>query len=156
MHIWARNTGKRIAVRFPPQGRYLLVQAGKQLEHLTGGLVKAGFHEVVVNASTVETIERRKIELPERPLVRISSTFFWHLSSDYDLSPIPSLARKAKELRLADKNLGSAAAEDDEEVEYVPMKVGQQVQKCVNHIYSGTTRDSHWNRSELKHIALMV
>ncbi|VDC01950.1 unnamed protein product [Peniophora sp. CBMAI 1063] len=138
LHIWARNTGKRIAVRFPSQGRYLLVQAGKQLEHLTGGLVKAGFHEVVVNASTVETIERRKIEFPERPLVRISSTFFWHLSSDYDLSPISSLARRAKELRLMDKNLGSSAAEDDEEVEYTPMKVGQQVQ------------------NELKHIALMV
>jgi isopenicillin N synthase-like dioxygenase len=54
LHIWARNTGKRIPVKFPPTGRYLLVQAGKQLEHLTGGLVKAGFHEVVVNESTVE------------------------------------------------------------------------------------------------------
>ena len=53
LHIWARNTGKRIAVKFPSTGRYLLVQAGKQLEHLTGGLVKAGYHEVVVNESTV-------------------------------------------------------------------------------------------------------
>lgn len=31
LHIWGRNTGKRIAVKVPP-GRYLLVQAGKQLE----------------------------------------------------------------------------------------------------------------------------
>jgi isopenicillin N synthase-like dioxygenase len=54
LHIWARNTGKRIPVRFPPTGRYLLVQAGKQIEHLTGGLIKAGFHEVVVNEATVE------------------------------------------------------------------------------------------------------
>lgn len=54
LHIWARNTGKRIPVKFPPTGRYLLVQAGKQLEHLTGGLIKAGFHEVVVNEATVE------------------------------------------------------------------------------------------------------
>jgi isopenicillin N synthase-like dioxygenase len=54
LHIWARNTGKRIPVRFPPTGRYLLVQAGKQLEHLSGGLIKAGFHEVVVNERTVE------------------------------------------------------------------------------------------------------
>jgi len=37
-----------------PQGNYLLVQAGKQLEHITGGLVKAGFHEVVVNKATLE------------------------------------------------------------------------------------------------------
>lgn len=32
----------------------LLVQAGKQLEHLSGGLIKAGYHEVVVNGATVE------------------------------------------------------------------------------------------------------
>jgi isopenicillin N synthase-like dioxygenase len=53
LHIWARNTGKRILVQFPPTGRYLLVQAGKQLEHLTGGLIKAGYHEVVVNEATI-------------------------------------------------------------------------------------------------------
>lgn len=57
LHIWARNTGKRIPVKFPPTGRYLLVQAGKQFEHLSGGLVKAGYHEVVVNENTVEVNE---------------------------------------------------------------------------------------------------
>lgn len=56
LHIWARNTGKRLLVQFPPTGRYLLVQAGKQLEHLTGGLIKAGYHEVVVNESTLTVI----------------------------------------------------------------------------------------------------
>lgn len=30
LHIWARNTGKRISVKLPPG--HLLVQAGKQLE----------------------------------------------------------------------------------------------------------------------------
>jgi hypothetical protein len=53
LHIWARNTGKRLLVQFPPTGRYLLVQAGKQLEHITGGLIKAGYHEVVVNEPTL-------------------------------------------------------------------------------------------------------
>jgi len=130
LHIWARNTGKRIPVKFPPKGRYLLVQAGKQLEHLSGGLIKAGFHEVVVSQATIETLERRKIEQPERPLIRISSTFFWHLSSDYDLEPIPSLSSRARALG-ADQN-------NDEENVYQAMKVGQQVQ------------------NELRHIALMV
>ena len=88
LHIWARNTGRRIAVRIPPGGANLLVQAGKQLEHVTGGLVKAGYHEVVVNEATVATVARRKEEFPDRPLVRISSTFFWHLSSDVDLKPV--------------------------------------------------------------------
>jgi hypothetical protein len=38
VHIWARNSGKRIAAKVP-EG-HLLVQAGKQLEWITGGLVK--------------------------------------------------------------------------------------------------------------------
>lgn len=127
LHIWARNTGKRIPVKIPP-GNYLLVQAGKQLEHITGGLIKAGFHEVVVNEKTVEVIESRKAQFPDRPLVRISSTFFWHLSSDFDLTPILSLVDKAKELRAEQFNLGR---DEGDEVEYPPMKVGEQVQRYV-------------------------
>ncbi|KAI0068123.1 Clavaminate synthase-like protein [Artomyces pyxidatus] len=133
LHIWARNTGKRIPVKFPPTGRYLLVQAGKQLEHLSGGLVKAGYHEVVVNEATVEVIERRKKEFPDRPLIRISSTYFSHLSSDYDLAPITSLASRARELRVATHNLGSST-DDSEETIYPPMKVGEQVQNELRHI----------------------
>jgi isopenicillin N synthase-like dioxygenase len=102
------------------------VQAGKQLEHITGGLIKAGFHEVVVNDQTLDVIERRKAEVPDRPLVRISSTFFWHLSSDFDLTPIPSLAEEARRVRAEQFNLGR---DEDEEALYPAMKVGQQVQK---------------------------
>jgi len=133
LHIWARNTGKRIPVRFPPTGRYLLVQAGKQLEHLSGGLIKAGYHEVVVNESTVETIEKRKAEFPDRPFIRISSTFFWHLSSDYDLAPIPSLAKRSNDTKSRSSNTGISAG-DLEDTIYEPMKVGQQVQSELKHI----------------------
>jgi isopenicillin N synthase-like dioxygenase len=132
LHLWARNTEKRIPVKFPPTGRYLLVQAGKQLEHLSGGLIKAGFHEVVVNEATVETIEKRRVEYPNRPLIRISSTFFWHLSSDYDLAPIPSLSSRARAIRTDAINLGKDGYE--EETAYEPMKVGQQVQNELRHI----------------------
>ncbi|KAL1900121.1 hypothetical protein Sste5346_002429 [Sporothrix stenoceras] len=127
LHVWARNTGRRIAVAIPP-GRHLLVQAGKQLEHLTGGLVKAGYHEVVVNEKTQAVVASRKAAEPDRPAIRISSTFFWHLASDVDLAPLPALAEKAQALR-ADKlaqGLDEGAA-----VQYAPMKVGQQVQKWV-------------------------
>ncbi|KAJ1328963.1 salicylic acid 3-hydroxylase [Microdochium nivale] len=134
LHIWARNTGRKIAVKIP-EGNYLLVQAGKQIEHLTGGLVKAGYHEVVVNEKTLAVIEKRRAAFPDRPLVRISSTFFWHLSSDYDLAPIPSLVQQARAVRAEQFNLGK---DEGAEVEYEGMKVGQQVQ------------------SELKHIALMT
>jgi isopenicillin N synthase-like dioxygenase len=105
------------------------VQAGKQLEHLTGGLVKAGYHEVVVNDRTVEVIRERREKFPGRPLIRISSTFFWHLNSDYDLVPIPALAEKARELRAEQFNLGK---DEGDEVQYPPLKVGEQVSKWVS------------------------
>ena len=131
LHIWARNTGRRIPVKIP-EGRHLLVQAGKQLEHLTGGLVKAGYHEVVITDATVATIARRKVEFPDRPLVRISSTFFWHLASDFDLVPVPALAQRALELRAKSFDLGT---DEGEEVEYPEMKVGEQVSRLVPSIY---------------------
>ncbi|KIM47745.1 hypothetical protein M413DRAFT_439417 [Hebeloma cylindrosporum] len=127
LHIWARNTGKRIPVKIPP-GNNLLVQAGKQLEHITGGLIKAGFHEVVVNDQTLQVIDKRKVAFPDRPLIRISSTFFWHLSSDYDLIPIPALIDQARALRDAHVRAGKS---DGDEVLYQPMKVGHQVAKRV-------------------------
>lgn len=116
LHVWARNTGKKIPVKMPP-GNYLLVQAGKQLEHLSGGLVKAGFHEVVVNDATLQAMERRRREAPERPLIRISSTFFWHLASDIELKPLPELVKKTQ----------AFAGEDV--TEYPAMKVGEQVSR---------------------------
>ena len=67
------------------------------------------------------SIENRKKEYPDRPLIRISSTFFWHLSYDYDLVPISSLLDRARRLRR----------EDEGETVYESMKVGQQVSKCV-------------------------
>ncbi|CCC08471.1 hypothetical protein SMACR_02016 [Sordaria macrospora] len=130
LHIWARNTGKRIAVKIPP-GNYLLVQAGKQLEHITGGLIKAGFHEVVVNQRTVDVMAKRKEQFPDRPLIRISSTFFWHLNSDHDLAPIPKLAEEAHRLRAEQFNLGR---DEGEEKSYPPMKVGELVQEELKHI----------------------
>ncbi|KAI0814703.1 hypothetical protein GGR55DRAFT_443171 [Xylaria sp. FL0064] len=134
LHIWARNTGRKIPVKIPP-GQNLLVQAGKQLEHLTGGLVKAGFHEVVVNDATLATINKRREEFPERPLVRISSTFFYHLASDFELVPIPELAERARLVREEQARLGR---DEGAAVDYRAMKVGEQVQ------------------NELKHIALMA
>ncbi|WRT69871.1 uncharacterized protein IL334_006862 [Kwoniella shivajii] len=114
LHIWARNSGKKIQVKIPPG--CLLVQAGKQIEWLTGGLIKAGYHEVVCTSATIDTIERRKVEFPDRPLIRISSTFFWHLTPDYRLVPIPTL-RKEAENRFGRQE------------EYGEMLVGDQVRR---------------------------
>jgi 2OG-Fe(II) oxygenase superfamily len=93
LHIWARNTGKRILVQFPPTGRYLLVQAGKQLEHLTGGLIRAGYHEVVVNEATITVSSFRIVafsfrctyhslrpfrDVKQNPQIALSSEYLLH------------------------------------------------------------------------------
>ena len=126
LNIWARNSGRRIPVLFGP-GANLLLQAGKQLEHVTGGLIRAGYHEVVVNDSTLAEIERKKLQVPQRPLVRISSTLFWHLASDYTMKPIEScIAKKEKIDNGTDlgKGLGYEGGEG-----YPEMKVGAFVQR---------------------------
>jgi hypothetical protein len=68
-----------------------------------------------------QTIERRKREYPNRPLIRISSTFFWHLSSDYLLAPNLALTTRARALDAGKEG----------EAMYEPVKVGTQVQKYV-------------------------
>ena len=84
LFVWTRN-GKRLSVAIPPG--CLLVQAGKQLEYVTGGHVLAGFQEVVCNAKTVEVINKKKAA--NESLWRVSSTLFGHLQSDKMLKPLP-------------------------------------------------------------------
>ncbi|KAF0349577.1 clavaminate synthase-like protein [Gigaspora margarita] len=86
LHIWPRNGSVKTQVHVP-EG-HLLVQAGKQLEWLTGGEITAGYHEVVVTNATLQAIENAKISRPNRPLWRISSTFFLHVASDNMLQPL--------------------------------------------------------------------
>jgi isopenicillin N synthase-like dioxygenase len=83
LHIWT-SQGKKLKVSIPDG--CLLVQAGKQLEYLTGGLIMAGFHEVFVTDKTIEAIKRQ--ELKGRPVWRVSSTLFYHLASDNILEPL--------------------------------------------------------------------
>lgn len=51
LFVWLRD-GKRVAVKIP--AGCLFIQAGKQLEWLTGGYVKAGMHEVGHNTFMVQ------------------------------------------------------------------------------------------------------
>ncbi|KAJ3108332.1 hypothetical protein HDU97_001457 [Phlyctochytrium planicorne] len=91
LHIWTKDGVKMLAK--VPDG-CLLVQAGKQMEYLTGGQVVAGFHEVVIVPSTLalisQAIERQKEK--NRPLWRISSTLFFHIASDNELKPLKVFA----------------------------------------------------------------
>ena len=94
LNIWTRS-GEKLLVKIPGKlnpkiclhvDGCLLVQAGKQLEYMTGGTIVAGFHEVVVVDDTLKAIERQKEN--QRPLWRISSTLFYHLASDRTLAPL--------------------------------------------------------------------
>ena len=87
LHVWLRD-GTKMQVKIPDG--CLLVQAGMQIERLTGGAVQAGMHEVVVLPSTVEAAERQ--EAAGRPAWRISSTLFAHVASAKTLEPLGQFA----------------------------------------------------------------
>ncbi len=95
----------------------LLIQAGKQLEWVTGGMITAGFHEVVVSSDTLAAVERAKQE--KRSLWRVSSTLFGHVASDKELKP---LAKFVTEEALR---------------KYPPILAGDQVQEELNLIKLG-------------------
>lgn len=67
----------------------LLLQAGKTFEHITGGYVLAGLHEVVYTEKTKEAFIKAKEE--ERRTWRVSSTMFTHFRYNVDCSPMPEL-----------------------------------------------------------------
>jgi isopenicillin N synthase-like dioxygenase len=107
LFIWLRN-GTKVPVKVP-EG-CLLIQAGKQMEWLTGGYITAGYHEVIVTEATVEALNRQK--QAGRPLWRVSSTLFSHIASDQVLEPLKS---EWKEL--------------DKDGLYQPILTGDQVNK---------------------------
>eukprot|EP00299_Pterocystis_sp_00344_P003398 c1401_g1_i1.p1 GENE.c1401_g1_i1~~c1401_g1_i1.p1 ORF type:complete len:347 (+),score=67.87 c1401_g1_i1:30-1070(+) len=75
---------KKVAVKVPDG--CLLIQAGKELEWLTGGHIQAGYHEVIILESTLEKIAARRAS--NQSLWRISSTLFSHIASDQVLYPL--------------------------------------------------------------------
>mmetsp|Transcript_9172 Transcript_9172/g.6922 ORF Transcript_9172/g.6922 Transcript_9172/m.6922 type:complete len:169 (+) Transcript_9172:71-577(+) len=90
LFIWLRNW-KKIKVKVP--AGCLLLQAGAMFEHLTGGYVHAGFHEVMYTEDTKAAVEEAKKQ-KNRILWRVSSTLFSHIRPDLDLSPLPEMANK--------------------------------------------------------------
>lgn len=97
-----------------PDG-HLLLQAGKQLEWLTGGHITAGFHEVVILPDTLKAIEKAKEE--GRPLWRVSTTLFSHIATDEILQPLKDEwnTEEAKQ-------------------KYPPTKAGDQVMDELKHV----------------------
>lgn len=68
----------------------LLLQSGITFEHITGGYVHAGFHEVVCTESTVAGYEKAKEA--GKITWRVSSTLFSNFRYDVECEPIPELS----------------------------------------------------------------
>lgn len=107
LFIWLRD-GSRLQVRVPDG--CLLLQAGKQLEWLTGGTITAGFHEVVVVEDTLAAVERARAA--GDPLWRVSSTLFAHVNSDKLLEPLSPFKNDAT-LCAYPPTLAGKQAEDE-------------------------------------------
>jgi len=72
-----------------PEG-CLLLQSGKTFEHITGGYIHAGFHEVVYTEQTKAAKEKAIEE--DRSTWRVSSTMFTHFRYNVNCSPLPQLS----------------------------------------------------------------
>ena len=83
LYIWLRD-GTKTPVKMP-EG-CLLLQAGKQLEWLTGGEIMAGMHEVIFNEGTKNAAAKARAD--GKSLWRVSSTVFGHIASDAILEPL--------------------------------------------------------------------
>jgi isopenicillin N synthase-like dioxygenase len=83
LNVWTRD-GKKTGVAIPDG--CLLLQAGKQIEYLTGGHVIAGFHEVIVTEATRKVVDAKIAN--NESVWRVSSTCFGHIQSDQVLQPL--------------------------------------------------------------------
>lgn len=124
LFIWTREM-RKMAVKLPKGPGYLLVQAGKQIEQLTAGYIKAGYHEVVCTQATLDEMERRRRDpaTKDRPQVRVSSTYFLHFASDFVLRP--------SEFTHLAKRIANSV---DVPVKYEDMYVGTLVERELEHI----------------------
>ena len=68
----------------------LLLQSGITFEHITGGYIHAGFHEVVCTDKTVEAYE--KAVSNNKITWRVSSTLFANFRYNVECEPIPEIA----------------------------------------------------------------
>ncbi len=91
LYIWLRN-GQKKKVKVPDG--CLLIQAGIQLEYLTGGECLAGFHEVIYTQDVYDQIQKIKLENEgkseedKRILWRVSSTLFSQIRQNVLLQPL--------------------------------------------------------------------
>ena len=84
LYVWTRKD-KKLQVKVP-EG-CLLLQSGKTFEHITGGYIHAGFHEVIYTEGTKAAMEKAIEE--GRSTWRVSSTMFTHFMNETNCTPLP-------------------------------------------------------------------
>ena len=112
LYLWTRDKKKQpVSI---PDG-CLLLQSGIQFEHITGGYVMAGFHEVIYDQNVKDKVRANLEENKnggKHSLWRISSTLFSHLRYDVDLSPLQELKHLYNEENIKNKKYPKMTAED--------------------------------------------
>jgi isopenicillin N synthase-like dioxygenase len=89
LFIWLRD-GTKLPVVL--EDGYLLIQSGLELEMFTGGLIKAGMHEVTITQKAKDILEeRKKMNIPNANW-RVSSTVFGHVEHDCVIEPLGHFA----------------------------------------------------------------
>lgn len=111
LRIWLRDNTS-LLVKMPPG--HILIQVGQQLEWITGGLLTAGMHEVVVTKEALAA--RQKSDNPWR----ISSPCFMHFASENTLTILPEARVR---LNLTDQEWAERLRH------YPPMLVREQVER---------------------------
>ena len=91
LFIWLRD-GTKLPVVL--DDGYLLIQSGKELEIFTGGLIKAGLHEVVITERAKEIYKEREELGIVNANWRVSSTVFGHVEHDCLVEPLGHFATK--------------------------------------------------------------
>ena len=71
--------------------KHLLVQGGKQLEWLTGGYLKAGFHEVIHDKKVEEQVKENL--KAGRTNWRVACAMFSYVQGNLRLKPFPQFSK---------------------------------------------------------------
>ncbi len=114
LRAWTR-TGESFFAKVPDG--CILVQAGQQLEYVTGGAILCGLHEVLAVEAAQEKM-RSEIANGRVPW-RISSTLFAHATSDATLLPVGRFATDEAHSKYPSILAGDQVAKELEAIELV-------------------------------------
>jgi isopenicillin N synthase-like dioxygenase len=131
LYVWLRDM-RKVAVKVP--AGCFLQQAGSMFEHITGGYVLAGYHEVIYTEGTKAALRKAKEDAmatgKDRIYWRVSSTLFSHLRHDVDISPLPALEGRI-DLEQAKKKYKQMTADEKLHEELAAIALMEDARKAI-------------------------